>query len=115
MASAHGKNRAYFRVFIALLLTGAFFLLQPLPSLGAGGVTGTLRGSVVDIQTNAPIGSVLITAVSGSGSYRATTDAHGFFALLQLPTDTYTVTASKNGYAAQVIQGITVLGDQSQS
>ena len=32
-----------------------------------------------------------------------------------MPTDTYTVTISKDGYIAQTISGVTVLGDQSES
>src|ERR1700736_5250070 len=115
MASAQSMRWALVRFGMALLFVTALFSFLGRPAFAAGGVIGTLRGSVVDLQTNAAIGGVLITAVSGSGSFHASTDAKGFFTLLQLPTDTYTVTASKNGYEAQVISGVTVLGDQSQS
>ncbi|HLW37124.1 MAG TPA: carboxypeptidase regulatory-like domain-containing protein [Candidatus Eremiobacteraceae bacterium] len=115
MASTPFIRWAAFRFGIALLFVAALFLSSASPALTAGGVIGTLRGSIVDAQTNAGISGVAITAVSGSGAFHTTTDTHGFFALLQLPTDTYTVTASKNGYATQVVSGVTVLGDQSQS
>jgi len=115
MASAQSMRWALVRFGMALLFIAALFSFLGRPAFAAGGVLGTLRGSVVDPQTNVGIGGVLITAVSGSGSFHSTTDAKGFFALLQLPTDTYTVTVSKNGYASQEISGVTVLGDQSQS
>ncbi|MDQ6781212.1 MAG: Plug and carboxypeptidase regulatory-like domain-containing protein [Candidatus Eremiobacteraeota bacterium] len=115
MMSAQRRNCFALRLAFAALLAAALLASLATPSFAAGGVIGTLRGSVVDLQSNAPIGGVLIAAVSGSGSFRTTTDPKGFFALLQLPTDTYTVTAAKNGYSTQVIQGVTVLGDQSQS
>lgn len=115
MASTQRMSWTHVRFGIALLVVAALFAFTGQPSLGAGGVIGTLRGSVVDLQTNAALSGVTITAVSGSGAFHTTTDAHGFFTLLQLPTDTYTVTASKAGYTALAIQGITVLGDQSQS
>src|SRR5579872_2314548 len=106
MASTPFIRWAAFRFGIALLFVAALFLSSASPALTAGGVIGTLRGSIVDAQTNAGISGVAITAVSGSGAFHTTTDTHGFFALLQLPTDTYTVTASKNGYATQVVSEI---------
>lgn len=91
------------------------FSFGPRPAQAAGGVTGTLRGSVVDEKTGAPLSAVSVVAVSGSGTYRAATDAHGFFVLLQLPTDTYDVSITKTGYTPQVLTGVTLLGDQTQS
>src|ERR1700730_5288861 len=99
----------------ALLMIGAYLILPTARALGAGGVVGTLRGNVVDVQTGRPLASVKITAVSVSGTYQTTTDAKGFFVLLQVPTDTYTLTVAKDGYLIQSISGVTVLGDQSQS
>jgi carboxypeptidase family protein len=85
------------------------------PANSAGGVSGALRGNIVDAQTNAALAGVAITAVSPSGNFHATTDAHGFFVLLQLPTDTYELSISKAGFQPQVLSGITILGDQTQS
>src|ERR1700736_6545711 len=112
------KMKATSRLLLALaalVMIGAYLTLPTARALGAGGVVGTLRGNVVDVQTGRPLASVKITAVSVSGTYQTTTDAKGFFVLLQVPTDTYTLTVAKDGYLIQSITGVTILGDQSQS
>jgi Carboxypeptidase regulatory-like domain len=83
-------------------------------ALAAGGVTGTLRGSVVDSKTNAPIAGARIDAHSQSGNYTTSTDAHGFFTLLDVPPDTYSVRIAADGYEPQTVTGITVFGDQTE-
>src|ERR1700687_3391328 len=103
------------RIAVFLLLLSALGAFATKPADAAGGVSGARKGSVVDLKTGAPISSASVTAVSGSGVYRNLTDAHGFFAFLQVPTDTYTVTASKDGYLSQAVSGVTVLGDQVQN
>jgi hypothetical protein len=115
MACLGAMSRTLFGVALALGVS-AFALVGAMqPARAAGGVTGDLRGNVVDAKTAAPVGGASITAISVSGTYRGTTDARGFFAILQMPTDTYTLTISKNGFLPQSISGVTVLGDQSQS
>jgi hypothetical protein len=101
--------------FAALVMIGAYVLIATARVDAAGGVAGTLRGNVVDQETAHPIAGAKVTAVSISGTYQTTTDAKGFFVLLQVPTDTYTLTVTKDGYLIQSITGVTVLGDQSQS
>jgi hypothetical protein len=107
--------RALSQLASSIALLGAFVILSSAQAFAAGGVLGTLRGTVVDAQTGNPIAGAAIAAVSPSGTFHATTDPHGFFVLLQLPTDTYALSVSRDGYASQVLQGITVLGDQTQS
>ena len=102
------------RLGTALFIICATFAVR-LPAYAAGGETGTLRGTVVDQQSGAPLASASVVAISPSGKFRATTDTHGFFVLLQLPTDTYDLSVSKPGYEPQVIAGVTILGDQTQS
>ena len=104
-----------FRYGAVALIGGWLAIASGSAARAAGGVTGNLRGTVVDSQTQNPIAEARVTAVAGSGNYHTFTDSHGFFALLQLPTDTYTVGISKDGYVPQVIAGVTVLGDESQS
>src|ERR1700680_2648319 len=101
--------------FATLVMIGAYLITPTSRAFAAGGVSGTLRGNVVDQQTGRPLVGVKITAVSVSGTYQTTTDPKGFFVLLQVPTDTYTLTVAKDGYLIQSITGVTVLGDQSQS
>jgi len=107
--------KALSRLSIAL---GAFCILavaSRMPAFAAGGETGTLRGVIVNQDSGAPLAAVSISAISASGTFRTVTDTHGFFVLLQIPTDTYEVSIAKDGYSPQVLSGITVLGDQTQT
>src|SRR5690349_21517420 len=107
--------KALSRLSIALV---AFCILATSirePAFAAGGETGTLRGTIVNETSGAPLQGVSIAAISLSGTFKTTTDAHGFFVLLQIPTDTYSLSLTKDGYSPQVISGITILGDQTQS
>ena len=94
---------------VALFICGAAF------AYAAGGVTGTLRGTVVDQADAKPIAGALVDAGAGSGIFHAKTDAHGFFTVLDLPPDTYTVRISANGYEPVTLTGVTVYGDQTQT
>ncbi|HXW76313.1 MAG TPA: TonB-dependent receptor [Candidatus Eremiobacteraceae bacterium] len=85
------------------------------PAHGAGGVTGTLRGTIVDASTSTPLEGVSVVLIGTSGTYKTNTDSHGFFTLLEVPTDTYALSISKHGYLSIVISGVTVLGDQTQN
>jgi hypothetical protein len=84
-------------------------------SLAVGGLSGNLNGTVVDNQTGAPLANVAVTAASPSGTYHATTDSHGFFNMLQLPVDTYTVSFEKTGYVRLPVAGVVVFGDEQNT
>jgi hypothetical protein len=86
-------------------------LVTPTPTLAVGGITGSIRGIIVDPATNQPLAGVVVTAASASGSYRDTTDGGGHFTFLQIPTDTYAISFEKSGFEARSITGVTVLGD----
>ncbi len=115
MACMIPMSRFVSTIGLALVMMGALFAISAQSARAAGGVSGTLRGSVVDDRTNAPIVGASVSAVSPSEAHRTVTDSRGFFTLLQLPTDTYTVTIVKDGYITQTTSGVTVLGDQTQS
>lgn len=70
--------------------------------------TGAISGTVTDAASNAPISGAAVAAVSPSGTYRATTNARGFFVLVGVSPDTYTLTISKAGYQPQSLAGVTV-------
>lgn len=78
-------------------------------------VTGGLTGTVVDAETSAPIAGAQVIAASPSQSATSTTDAAGHFTFLTLAPDTYTVSASKNGYQATSVPGQVVFADTVQS
>jgi len=102
----------YKRLVIAIALCA----LIAVPSAPAGaGTTGTLRGRAVDVASGAPIAAVKISASSPSQSETVVTDTSGFFSFISLNPDTYTVTASKDGYDIATLQGVTVISDQSRS
>lgn len=98
------------RLLAALLLCS---LLPVAPALAAGGQYGNLVGSISDSTSKSPISGAQISAVSPSGRYSTTTDAHGRFSILQMVVDTYTITVTKQGYETLSLPGQTLQGDQT--
>ena len=78
------------------------------------GTTGSITGVVVSTKA-APLAGARILATSPSQTAIVETDASGRFALLTLAPDTYTLTASKNGYDTASLTGISVFADQVQT
>jgi hypothetical protein len=102
-------NRArlwYFRI----LMTAVVVLWMQMPA-GATS-TGGLSGTVSD-EKGTLISGAHVSALAGTGSYRATTDQHGFYIILNLPPDTYTVTFSAEGYDSAAVNGVTVFQGQT--
>ncbi len=65
---------------------------------------GTLEGHVYDDQ-GIPIDGATVTATIST-----TTDANGYYSM-DLPEDTYSVTASKYGYGSVTVPGVVILAD----
>ncbi|MBV9646131.1 MAG: TonB-dependent receptor, partial [Candidatus Eremiobacteraeota bacterium] len=86
-----------------------------LPAFAAGGQLGNLTGTVIDAQTKAPIANATVNAAAPTGSYTSRTDAHGFFSILGMVVDTYSVSVQAAGYEPQTVAGITIQGDQTVS
>ncbi len=76
------------------------------------GTTGGISGRIAD-QLGAPIAGASVTVTSPSQSASAVSDSKGFFSVLALTPDTYTITASKNGFDTAQLAGITVQADQT--
>ncbi len=76
------------------------------------GTTATIHGTVTD-DAGHVISGALVSAVSPSFSNHTVTEPNGFYALNGLPTDTYAVTFSKQGYLTQQVPGITLSQDQN--
>ena len=100
------------RIAAALAAT-VFYVASSLPALAAGGVTGAVRGAVVDSQTGAPIAGANVSIHAESGTYNGVTDSHGAFAFLDVPPDTYTVQIMAKGYIGDNVTGVTVFGDET--
>ena len=92
-------------ILVCLLANAVAFGLSP----GAlAGTTGTLRGSVVDTQTRAPIAGVRITATSPSQIAVTQTDSGGRFQFISLAPDTYVVRAERAGYDPASQTGVSI-------
>ena len=103
--------RSSFSLAIILSLALSCFA----PAFAAGGQTGNLNGTVVDSTTRAPIAGATISAKSGSGSYTARTDAKGYFSILGMSIDSYTVTVAAAGHDTVNLTGVTVFGDETDT
>lgn len=78
------------------------------------GVTGSITGTV-DLKDGSPLADARVAATSASQGANTLTDPHGHYAFLTLSPDTYTVTASKEGYESVQQVGVTVIADQVQT
>jgi hypothetical protein len=96
--------------FIVFLLAGGLILLPP----GTlAGTTGSMTGVVLS-TAGAPISGVRLAAVSPSQTATVITDASGRFAMLTLAPDTYTITASKNGFETSCRPGAIAEDDRAR-
>ena len=84
-----------------------------MPQAALAATTGTISGTVTDARTGAPLANVAVMAVSLSQTANSKSDAHGFYSLLSLGADTYTVTFNLNGYESATASGVTVVQDQT--
>src|SRR5579872_2114139 len=91
------------------LIAGMFSTLVP----AYAGTTGTISGTVTDKENGAPVAGVDIAAQAPTGTYRAVTDARGYYTMTGVYADTYAVAFSKTGYEPQKITGVTVNPDSS--
>ncbi len=107
--------RTFRQLCVSIALIVGLFGSTAFTADAAGGVTGAIRGTVVDGLSGAPVAGAAVNATAPSGSFKATTDAHGFFALLDLPPDTYSVEITAHGYVDLALTGVTVYGDSTQA
>lgn len=104
------EQRRLVRLVLAGFLALSFFFESM--GLALAGTVGTISGHVTD-QQNKPLADVRVVAASASGMEKATTDAHGFYSLVGLNPDTYTVSFQLDGYQPQSFPGVTVFADQN--
>ena len=101
-------NRFLRTLLCGLAVAMACIVSNARPAPAAEATTGAIVGDVRDVK-GAPIAAARVTATSPSGVAVATTDGRGRFVLLGLAPDTYTATASANGYETATQSGLTVL------
>jgi Carboxypeptidase regulatory-like domain/TonB-dependent Receptor Plug Domain len=92
----------------------ALFVISAQATGTLAGTTGALTGYVV-VQSGAPLASAKVTASASSQTATSDTDARGHFAFVSLSPDTYTLTASKDGYETVSQPGITVIADNTRT
>ena len=95
----------------SIWMLGLFALLTAMPLVAHAGTTGVISGKVLD-EHNAPVAAAKVTATSPSQTASGITNGAGFFSLLNLSPDTYTVTLVKAAYETTSVPGITVQADQ---
>ncbi len=100
------------RVAAGILAAATLCVGLMIPQAAYAGTTGNITGTVTD-TSGKPIADVSVTAASPSQSASATTDAHGFYSLVNLTPDTYTVSFQKSGYSAISVPGVVVYQDQT--
>ena len=105
---SHGGRR----LIVGLLLVFALFS-STVGTLFAAGTTGTITGTITDDKSGTPVASVIVNAVSPTGSYKATTDSKGFFSIAGVTPDTYSISFQLTGYQSLSITGVTVSADQT--
>jgi hypothetical protein len=78
------------------------------------GTTGGIGGRVTDAQTRSPLAGVSMEVTSPSGAAHTVTNARGSYSIVSLLPDTYTLTATKEGYITSVQSGVTIQADVQQ-
>ncbi len=115
MFRRHLRAVAGYRAFALVRALAAAFMVAAIiataiaPAWAVGGQTGNVNGRVLD-DAGKPVANAQVRFAAPQGSYTAKTDANGYFNLLGVIADTYTVSISVPGYAALTQSGITVPG-----
>ncbi|MDQ6825345.1 MAG: carboxypeptidase-like regulatory domain-containing protein, partial [Candidatus Eremiobacteraeota bacterium] len=84
---------------VTCMAAACVFVFSLVPALA--GSTGNLTGSVMN-QKGAAVAGASISAVAASGSYKAVSDSHGFYSILNMSPDTYALTVTSSGYETSV-------------
>ncbi len=96
---------------LRLVVFFLIFLMNISVFAQAGRVTGKIGGIISDAKTGEPL--VGVNIVLRNTLLGATTDADGYYMILNVPAGTYVVEYSYVGYATQRLTGVVVSPDQS--
>ena len=84
----------------------------PQKALAVGGTAGNVTATIVDAN-GVGVADVQVQAQAAAGPYVAKTNDKGVVRFMGLPSDTYTLTFSKPGFATQTIEAVPIEGDGS--
>jgi hypothetical protein len=101
-------------IAIGRIIAALFIILSCCSTSVMAGTTGGISGKISD-QLGSPVAGAKVTMTSPSQTSSAISDSKGFFSVLALTPDTYTITASKDGFDTAQLSGITVQADQTAS
>jgi len=104
------NSRFALRVALVFAVFALFAASQATRTLA--GTTGEISGTITDALTGGPIAGAQVTATAMSGTYKAISNTKGYFAIVDVYPDTYTVTALAAGYQNGTSAGNTVNQDQ---
>ncbi len=106
------------RALFVAALTSAIVTSQATQTLASnlGNIVGRVQTATMNTGNQMaasflPVADVNVAAVSPSGTFKALSNAAGFYALTGMPVDTYVLTFSKQGFVTQPIPGVTVTQD----
>ena len=85
------------RILLGVTVALSLVLLSVAPSFAVGGVTGSLNGTVLN-DAKEPVVGAEVSVSAPSGTFKARTNARGFFSIIGVASDTYTVSVSVPGY-----------------
>ncbi|HEX8806424.1 MAG TPA: carboxypeptidase regulatory-like domain-containing protein, partial [Candidatus Aquilonibacter sp.] len=107
------RKTRFLRQRVPALLAALTLLLAIIatPVTVRAGTTGVLEGTITDQSNSKPIAGATVKAVSASGTFSGATDAHGFYAIMNMLPDTYTVQVSAKGYTDLSVVGVFVQQD----
>lgn len=107
----HLKTAKRSRLAIGVFLVATLFF-NAVGTVFAG-TTGSIQGTVTAEKTQTPLPGVRVSASAPTGSYKATTDARGFFSIAGVVPDTYTLSFELPGYQPQSQAGVSVFPDNT--
>ncbi len=93
------------------LLLACFLLLTPSQSLLWAASTGKISGRIVDAETNEPL--VGANVIIDGTTMGAAADEDGFYFIINVPPDNYTVKAMMVGYTTIIKQNVRVSVNQT--
>jgi hypothetical protein len=79
----------------------------------AAATVGSLHGTISDAGDRHPIAGVRVEIAAPTGKYTTATDARGFYSIVGIVPDTYTLTASSHDYRTFSEAGITISQDSN--
>jgi hypothetical protein len=98
---------------VAMIVAG-LVLSSVAPAFAVGGQTGNINGRVLD-DAGRPVPGATVVLAAPQGNYRTKTDGSGYFNLLGVLADTYTISIDVAGFATLIQNGITVPGGDTVS